>query len=69
MPFNCVCIFAVFLNCRKFDVINPSTSSYDFVWSTDSSSLSKPFTCLHQQGTVEAGKKYQVSSEMHDSYH
>lgn len=46
---------------RKFDVINPTSKNYNFTWSTDSSSLSKPFTCLYQQGTVEAGKKFKVS--------
>lgn len=45
---------------REFDVINPTTSTYDFLWSTDSGSLSKPFSCLHQQGTVEPGKKFRV---------
>ena len=54
-------IHFVHLDCRKFDIINPTNTDYNFVWSTDSLSLSKPFSCLTSRGNAEANRKFQVS--------
>ena len=47
--------------CRRFEIINPTSSGYEFRW-TDDSSLTNgsPFKCITPRGYVEGGKKYEV---------
>ena len=47
--------------CRRFEIINPTSSGYEFRWSDDSSlTYGAPFKCITLRGYVEGGKKYEV---------
>ena len=62
-----ILMFSCSFFCRRFHIINPTSSGYDFLWSDEgglTSGLAEPFTCVTPQGHVAAGKKYEVQEEI-----
>lgn len=62
-PMLCDCPFSRAR--RRFNIVNPTNTSYEFAWlCEDSVSEAQPqpsFKCLSPSGSVEAGKKKEVS--------
>jgi len=52
----------VFVFClyRKFNVINPTNTSYEFAWTEEESDIIQPFVCHTREGTIKAGMRYEV---------
>ena len=46
---------------RKFNIVNPTSSGYEFDWTDESSTTNKPFKCLTSKGYVTGGKKSEVN--------
>ena len=53
--------YTLLLHYRKFNIVNPTSTGYEFEWSDESSSSTKPFNCLTTKGYVTGGKKSEVS--------
>ena len=51
---------------RRFQIINPTSTGYEFSWNNEgglpSTVTSPPFKCLTPKGFVAGGKKYEVTS-------
>lgn len=49
---------------RRFQIINPTSTGYEFSWKNEgglpSTVTSPPFKCLTPKGFVAGGKKYEV---------
>ena len=45
---------------RKFNIVNPTSSGYEFEWTDESSTHNNPFKCLTARGFVAGGKKAEV---------
>ncbi|KAI9356512.1 hypothetical protein DFJ73DRAFT_958267 [Zopfochytrium polystomum] len=48
-------------NTKRFYIVNPTSISYDFEWSTDSDQ--KVFRCMTPRGTVASNKKFEIIFE------
>ena len=54
---GCKCMLCVH---RKFKIVNPTSSRYEFEWTTESSAHDNPFKSLAASGFVAGGKKTAV---------